>query len=106
MELEIFLIQKNLGDNTPQWIVDNCVKLLDDYKFAVIDEYKKSIEIYSKEEKENLECALLEAIYISHWTENKQALYAVLEPEEAEKIVKDIFIELDKNNFEITRKIK
>lgn len=49
--------------------------------------------------------ALLEAIWISRWNKNKTALSAVLEPEEAEKIVDDIFIELKKIGYEI-RKIE
>jgi hypothetical protein len=55
-------------------------------------------------DKEKIENILIESIWITRWTENKQALYAVLSPEEADQIVKDIFIELDKNGFEIKRK--
>jgi len=55
-------------------------------------------------EKEKIETALLESTWISRWTENKQALYAVLETEEAWKIVNNIFKELDKIGYEIKRK--
>lgn len=55
-------------------------------------------------EQEKISDALLEAVWTMRWTENKQALYAVLEPEEAMKIVKDIFIELDKIGYEIKKK--
>lgn len=51
-----------------------------------------------------VEDALLEAVWVSRWTENKQALYAVLQPEEAMQAVKDIFIELDKIGYEIRKK--
>jgi len=50
-----------------------------------------------------IETALMKAIYISRWTENKEALYAVLTPEEAEQIVKDIFMELNKIGYEIRK---
>ena len=60
--------------------------------------------IHSENKKENIELALLEAIWTMRWTENKEALYAVLEVEEAPQIVKDIFIELDKIGYEIRKK--
>jgi len=62
-------------------------------------------EIYSENERENIELALLEAIWISRWTTNGQALVAVLEVEEAQQIVKDIFFELDKIGYEIKKKV-
>jgi len=63
------------------------------------------IEVYSENEQENIELALLEAVYISRWTPNGQAIYAVLTPEEAQQVVKDIFIELDKIGYEIKKKV-
>ena len=64
----------------------------------------KKIKIYSDNETENIEIALLEAIWTMRWTTNKEAMYAVLEVEEAQQIVKDIFIELDKIGYEIKKK--
>jgi hypothetical protein len=55
-------------------------------------------------EKEIIENALLEAIWISRWTQNNQALYAVLTSEEAFQIVKNIHDELDKIGYKITKK--
>ena len=70
---------------------------------AIIDEIMKP-EVHSPEELENIELALLDAIWTMRWTENKQAMYAVLNTEEAYKIAKDIFIELDKIGYEIRKK--
>lgn len=53
------------------------------------------------EEKQEVEDVLMEATWISRWSENKQSLHAVLEPEEAMQIVKDIFDELEKSGYEI-----
>jgi hypothetical protein len=72
--------------------------------FIVDHAIKNSLEVYSEDESENVELALLEAIWISRWTKNKQALVAVLEPEEAEQMVKDIHIELAKIGYEIRKK--
>lgn len=47
---------------------------------------------------------LLESVYISRWTKNKEALVAVLTPEESMQIVEDILEDLDKNGFEIRKK--
>lgn len=57
-----------------------------------------------KTEKDIVETALMEAIYISRWNENKSALYAVLTTEETDKMVKDIFTELDNIGYEIKKK--
>lgn len=57
-----------------------------------------------KTEKDIVETALMEAIYISRWNENKSALYAVLTTEETEQMVKDIFTELDNIGYEINKK--
>ncbi len=54
--------------------------------------------------QEIIETALMEAIYISRWNEDKTALYAVLTPEETEQMVKDIFSELDYVGYEIRKK--
>ena len=54
--------------------------------------------------KKEIESALMEAIYILRWTENKKALYAVLTIEETKKMVKDIFTELDNIGYEIRKK--
>lgn len=58
----------------------------------------------TQEEKDKIEDSLYEAIYISRWTESEEGLYAVLTVEESEKIVSDIFIELDKIGYEIKKK--
>lgn len=57
-----------------------------------------------KTEKDIVETALMEAIYISRWNANKSALYAVLTTEETEQMVKDIFTELDNIGYEIKKK--
>lgn len=66
---------------------------------------KDKIEVHSDNEQENIELALMEALWITRWTPNGEALYAVLEPEEAQKMVKDIFVELDKIGYEIKKKV-
>lgn len=48
--------------------------------------------------------ALLNAVWVSRWNKNKTALTAVLTTEEAELIVDDIFLELEKIGYEIRRK--
>lgn len=55
-------------------------------------------------EKEIIENALLEAVWINRWTENKEALYAVLKTEEAFQIVQNIYDELDKIGYKIVKK--
>jgi hypothetical protein len=55
-------------------------------------------------ENELIDNALLEAVWVTRWTENNQALYAVLKTEEAFKIVQDIHIELDKIGYKISKK--
>jgi len=57
-----------------------------------------------QEEQEKIECALLDAVWITRWTDNKQALFAILEPEEAELSVKNIFSELNNIGYEIKMK--
>lgn len=54
-------------------------------------------------DNEKIENALTEAIYISRWTANKEALIAVLTPDETEQVVKNIFIELNRIGFEIKK---
>jgi hypothetical protein len=56
------------------------------------------------ENKEKIEDALYEAVSVSRWTENEEALYVVLKPEEIEQSVKYIFENLDKAGYEISRK--
>ena len=70
----------------------------------VMDELKIKFEKTDWDTTE-VEDVLLEAVWVSRWTENKQALYAVLQPEEAMQSVKDIFIELDKIGYEIKKKV-
>ncbi len=61
---------------------------------------------FTKEEHEkfNLEIALLEAIWLMRWNEDKTALTAVLSEEECQQMCKDIVTELDKAGFKIVRK--
>ena len=54
-------------------------------------------------EREEIENILLEAVWVSRWI-SKDALAAVLTPEEAIKAVIDIFEELDKAGYEIRKK--
>jgi len=56
------------------------------------------------ENKEKIENALYEAVSVSRWTKNKEGLYVVLQHEEIEQAVKDIFDNLDKLGYEISRK--
>jgi hypothetical protein len=57
-----------------------------------------------KKDKEIIYNKLLETVWVSRWTENKQALYAVLTPEEAVEIVNNIFKDIDKLGFKIIKK--
>ena len=55
--------------------------------------------------EEEIEYALLDAVWLMRWTdEEKQSMYAVLEVEEAEQMVKDIVKELDKAGYKIVKK--
>jgi hypothetical protein len=54
-------------------------------------------------EKQKIENALLEAVWVSRWN-GPDALVAVLDPGEAIQIVADIFKELDKIGYEIRKK--
>lgn len=54
--------------------------------------------------QEIIETALMEAIYISRWNEDKTALCAVLTTEETEQMLSDIFSELDYIGYEIRKK--
>lgn len=55
-------------------------------------------------EKEIIELALMEAIYISRWNDDKTALCAVLTPDEVEQMVNNIFSELGHVGYEIRKK--
>lgn len=48
--------------------------------------------------------ALLEAVWVMRWNEAKTSMRSVLTPEEAQKMVDDIFEELDKAGYEIKPK--
>lgn len=48
--------------------------------------------------------ALLDAVWLMRWNKKKTSMTAIMEPEEAQKIVDGIFEELDKIGYEIKRK--
>lgn len=33
------LIKKHLGENTPKWVIDNCIALLNEYEEIELDKY-------------------------------------------------------------------
>jgi len=51
-----------------------------------------------------IENAIMEAIWISRWNEQHTALKAVLTVKEAQEIVKEVINELDKSGYEIVKK--
>jgi hypothetical protein len=55
-------------------------------------------------EKDIIETALLEAVWISRWSQSGQGLSAVLNEGEAHHIVDNIFVELEKIGYEIKKK--
>ena len=55
-------------------------------------------------ERDVIETALLEAVWISRWTQSGQGLVAALSDGEAHHIVDNIFEELDKIGYEIKKK--
>ena len=57
-----------------------------------------------QEMEEEIKIALLNAIWISRWNEDQTALTSVLTVEEAEKICKNIVIELDEAKYKIVKK--
>lgn len=65
----------------------------------MFDKGEGSIEL-----PEDVENSLLDAVWTMRWTENKESMYAVLEPEEAMRIVENIVKELDKIGYEIKKK--
>jgi len=54
--------------------------------------------------EENLELALLEAVWLMRWNKDKTAMAAVLTTEEAEQMCKNIVEELNNAGYEIVRK--
>ncbi len=48
--------------------------------------------------------ALLEAIWIMRWNDTETALIAIMDPEDAMKIVNNIFKELNAAGYEIKKK--
>lgn len=69
-----------------------------------MDRLLREAGLKEDENSEDIEIALLEAIWTMRWTENKESMYAVLSVEEAQKIVGKVFIELDKAGYKITKK--
>jgi len=53
---------------------------------------------------DEVEEALLEAIWVMRWNKEKTSMHSVLTPEEAQQMVADIFEELDKAGYEIKPK--
>ena len=60
-------------------------------------------DLSPKNDIELIKSALYEAVYISRKTENEEGIYAVLQVEEVEKIVNNIFIELNNIGYEIKK---
>ena len=60
--------------------------------------------VYDRNRKETIENALLEAVWISRWSQNGQGLSAALSESEAHHIVSNIFEELNKIGYEIKKK--
>jgi hypothetical protein len=60
--------------------------------------------MYDKNKKITIQTALLEAVWISRWTQSGQGLSAVLTESEAQHIVDNIFDELEKIGYEIKKK--
>lgn len=59
----------------------------------------------TEEEKDEIQDALLKAIWIMRWTdEDKQSMYAVLKVDEAMEMVEEIHKELDKAGYKIVKK--
>lgn len=54
--------------------------------------------------EENIENALLEAVWLMRWNKDKTAMAAVLTIDEAMQMCKDIVDELNKAGYEIARK--
>lgn len=94
-----FLTFKTFCDELNQTFCD-----VTEDEFLLIQSNSYPSNKYVDEEKDLIRDTLLEAVWIMRWSENKEALYAVLEPEEAMKIVDDIFIELDKIGYQIKKK--
>ena len=57
-------------------------------------------------DKEELELALLEAIWIMRWNKAKTSMTAVLTVKEARTMAKDVVKELNKAGFRIVKKSK
>ena len=55
--------------------------------------------------EENLENALLEAVWLMRWNKNKTAMKAVLTEDEAMQMCKDIVEGLNNAGYEIVRKL-
>ena len=62
------------------------------------------IKVCDQNKKDTIQTALLEAVWISRWSQNNQGLAAVLTESEAQHIVDNIFDELEKIGYEIKKK--
>lgn len=52
---------------------------------------------------EEIQNILLESVWITRWNDDKTALYAILEPDEAVKITEDIINNLKEKGYEIKK---
>lgn len=57
-----------------------------------------------EETKEEITSALIEAIWLMRWSDNKESMHAVLTTKEAELMVENIHKELDKSGYQIVKK--
>ena len=51
-----------------------------------------------------IEDALLEAVFITRWNEEKSSMYPLLSIPETQQVINDVIIELDKAGFIIIKK--
>lgn len=51
-----------------------------------------------------IEDALLEAVYVTRWNEEKTSMYPLLSVIETKQVIDDVVNELDKAGFEIIKK--
>jgi len=100
---------KKIENRDPYPKMGEINKIIIESNIKLIDDLKKNLLLVDKQltekDKDDIYYILLESVWVSRWTDEKQqSLYAVLTPEEAESIAKDILTNLDNAGFKIVKK--
>jgi len=100
---------KKIENKDPYPKMGEINKIIIESNSKLIDDLKKNLLLVDKQltekDKDDIHYILLESVWISRWTDEKQqSLCAVLTPEEAESIANDILSNLENAGFKIIKK--